>query len=210
MLESIDLDLVGTTTLLAGAIAADAIAFTLCDFEANSRGSRALRWIVWVTGAHWALAAVGLLGTWTLRADLPDAAPFVQLATTLLLCGLILQIVLNATHGAGAARTEKSAGFAAKVWIVSADALFVGAGESAATAAWTHEEIVGSLLLLGPMVLACVASAVLGARWIAQRVRDRRIRSESVDRAGLVGVPTVVVPIFSYFVICAVRDFPVG
>jgi hypothetical protein len=206
----IDLELFRTSAVFAGAIACDAIVFTVCDFEANSRARRALRWALWVTVAHWGLAAVGLSGLWTLRAALPALAPYLQVATVLLLCALIAQLFWQSRNAARAGRPEGQLDFAAKVWIVSVDALFVGAGESAAAGSWSREQVLGVLALLGPMIFACLVGSVVLARFVSRVVSRKLVRAESVGLGCAIGLPVVALPIFGYLLFCAIRGLPLA
>jgi hypothetical protein len=59
----------------------------------------------------------------------------------LLLSALIAQLLWQSRSAARAGLPEGQLGFAAKVWIVSVDALSVGAGDSATTGSWSHEPV---------------------------------------------------------------------
>jgi hypothetical protein len=206
--EAIDLELLRTSALFATAIACDAVVLTLCEFEANSCSRRALRWALWVTVAHWGLAAIGLSGPWGLRLAFPALARFVQLATAFLLCALIAQMLWQTRRRRSAGRDEGELDFAAKVWVVSVDALFVGGGESAVVGARSHDEVLAVLALLGPLILIWIGGSVVAARGISRLVSRQLLRSESVARAGAIGVPAVALPILCYLVFSVLRGIP--
>jgi hypothetical protein len=207
LLDMVDLELFRASAVLASAVTIDAMVLTVCDFEVNSRVRRALQWASCVTLAHWGLAALGLSGLWTVRAGVPAIAPFLQIVTVLLLCALTGQIVLQ-PRGAGIPTLlDERLGFAAKVWIVSVDAFFVGAGQSAAAGSWARGELLGMLWMLGPMILACVASSVVAAQWVSRLVKCQVVEPRRVAEAGAIGLPVLALPIFSYLLLCALRGF---